>query len=78
MYYVVQTNGENWQQPDDNYWSKHKCNLMGATMLQSKQTNQYGTSNQKECPYSIDHLKWESEQNITINDLLLSITVSPM
>jgi len=51
VYNVVQSNGENWHQPDDYNWCKHKGYLMSAAMLQSKEANQNDTGKQDKYTY---------------------------
>lgn len=33
---IIETNGENRNQPQDNYWSKQDADLMGTRVLQRK------------------------------------------
>jgi len=51
MYNVVQSNGQNWHQPDDYNWCKHKGYLVSATMLQSKEADQNDTGKQDKFAY---------------------------
>ena len=51
MYNVVQSNGENRNQPDDYNWCKHKGYLVGATMLQCKEADQNDTGKQDKFAY---------------------------
>lgn len=51
MYDIVQTNGKNWNQPDDYNWCKHDSHFVSAKVLQSKQAHQYNTSKYQQFTY---------------------------